>query len=388
MAYNSLTRPKPWYRKAKGWVLLTFLVLTLAVIFGLQPLVRYETRKILNSNPEYVGDFEDAHLSLIPLVFRLTHLKLSRENAGPSEPPLVYVRGVEAGLNWHKLLKRQVVASASIDGAKLTLIEQPKTKEPAKKAISFADSMTKLIPLDVDRIEVKDSEMLYVLGMDKHSPRIWIHGVDATVENISTRANLSEGTTTLAMSGSLQRSVQISVFVTADPLEKALTFSGQAALKGLRVEDLHGLVESKADLKLSEGTIDVLAKFDARGGKITGGVQPVLKNIKVEATQSNLLTQAKAFLIDTGLKLFSDRVPGRNAVTTVIPIQGDLTGPKFQLWPTILGVIRNAFVEGIGEGFAHLPPPKSNKKEGALKQVVDALNKDKGIPKAQPGASK
>ena len=40
MAYNSLTRPKPWYRKAKGWVLLTFLVLTLAVIPALYALVK------------------------------------------------------------------------------------------------------------------------------------------------------------------------------------------------------------------------------------------------------------------------------------------------------------------------------------------------------------
>ena len=55
--------------------------------------------------------------------------------------------------------------------------------------------------------------------------------------------------------------------------------------------------------------------------------------------------------------MFSDRVPNRNAVATVIPIKGTLTGPDVQLWPSIFGVLRNAFVEGLTSGYAHLPPP-------------------------------
>ena len=31
----------------------------------------------------------------------------------------------------------------------------------------------------------------------------------------------------------------------------------------------------------------------------------------------------------------------------MIPIRGRLDDPQIQLWPTVLGVVRNAFVEGI-----------------------------------------
>ena len=67
-----------------------------------------------------------------------------------------------------------------------------------------------------------------------------------------------------------------------------------------------------------------------------------------------------------------------------IPIKGKLTDPDIQLWPTVLGVIRNAFVQGLASGFANVPPPTAEKKEGPVVQAKNALTKDKGPPKAQP----
>jgi len=71
-------------------------------------------------------------------------------------------------------------------------------------------------------------------------------------------------------------------------------------------------------------------------------------------------------------------------MATVIPIEGRLDQPDIQIWPTVLGVIRNAFVEGISFGFTHLPPALADDKQGPVKQTVQALKKKSGPPKAQP----
>jgi hypothetical protein len=117
---------------------------------------------------------------------------------------------------------------------------------------------------------------------------------------------------------------------------------------------------------------------------ISGGVKPVLKNVKVRPTEDDFGNKLKAWIADKSLRLFSDRVPDRNAVVTVVPIKGRLDDPDVQLWPTVLGVIRNAFVEGISSGFTHLPPPTAEKSEGKIEQIKNALKKDEGVPKAQP----
>jgi hypothetical protein len=83
------------------------------------------------------------------------------------------------------------------------------------------------------------------------------------------------------------------------------------------------------------------------------------------------------------VKVFSDRVGERAAVATVIPIGGDINTPELQLWPAIAGVVRNAFVIGVSESFQRLPPVKSERPQGPIHQVLDALDKQ-SVPKAQP----
>jgi hypothetical protein len=155
-------------------------------------------------------------------------------------------------------------------------------------------------------------------------------------------------------------------------------------VRGWKVAELFDLIEPKTDLQTPAGTLDVFAEFKSAAGAITGGVKPVLKNVEVRPTEDNLGNRLKAWIADKSIELFSDRVPGRNAVVTVVPIKGRLDDPDVQLWPTVLGVIRNAFVEGISSGFTHLPPRTAEKQQGKIEQVKKALDKDQGPPKAQP----
>ena len=59
----------------------------------------------------------------------------------------------------------------------------------------------------------------------------------------------------------------------------------------------------------------------------------------------------------------------------MIPLKGRVSDVHTQLVPTILGVVRNAFVEGLAGGFADLPPETAPKKEGVIKQTLKALKK-------------
>ena len=59
--------------------------------------------------------------------------------------------------------------------------------------------------------------------------------------------------------------------------------------------------------------------------------------------------------------------------------------PDLQLVPTILGVVRNAFVRGLADSLEGLPPPKAKEKEGVLEQARRALGSGKERqPRAQP----
>jgi hypothetical protein len=177
----------------------------------------------------------------------------------------------------------------------------------------------------------------------------------------------------------------VTLETTADPFARRLAFDGKLAVRGWKVAELYDLIEPATDVQTPDGTLDVFVDFKAADGEIRGGVKPVLKDVKVRPTDDGIGNKLKAWLADEGLHLFSEKRPeGDRAVATVVPIQGRLDDPDLQLWPAVVGVIRNAFVEGVSRGFADLPPPTASKKEGKLEQLKKGLKKKEGPPRAQP----
>ena len=101
-----------------------------------------------------------------------------------------------------------------------------------------------------------------------------------------------------------------------------------------------------------------------------------MKNVKVAAADNKLGDKIKAALADVGVKILSDRVPGRNAVAAIIPIHGDLKKPDVQLVPAVLAVVRNAFVEGLSSSLTNVPPPVGG--GGFFHQARQALARSRG----------
>jgi hypothetical protein len=187
------------------------------------------------------------------------------------------------------------------------------------------------------------------------------------------------------MKATLGHSGAVTVSASADPFAATPEFFGKMGLRGWKVSELYDLVEPATKLQTPGGTLDVFAEFKVRNGAISGGVKPVLKDVTVRPADEGLGTRLKAWVADKALDLFSHKAEDQTQKTaTIVPIEGRLDNPDIQVWPAILGILRNAFVEGVSAGFAHLPPPAAPEKEGVLKQTKNALQKDKGPPKAQP----
>jgi hypothetical protein len=391
------TRPRRrWYFRWWAWTLWALLLVVVAFAIALQPIARYATRRALASVPGYVGSFDDAHVSIIPLEYRVTKLKLEPRDRSR---PTVYAEDTVAGLDWKWLLRGKLRAAASVYKGNLVLREA-KGKSSTEHVPDLSRIFKRITPGMLHRVQLRSSELTYIFRNEKDLegkqqqaaegrstvPKLWIHDVEATIENLATRPELAEGATTFAMTAVLNKSGKTTLFATADPLAKGITFAGQMAIKGFDLKDAYNLVDSKSDIAFGKGRLDLLARFGCRSGELTGAVQPVIRDAEVKAAKEDFATKVKAWAANLGVDLLSDRVPGRNAVSTVVPIEGDLSDPQIQLWPAIFGVFRNAFVQGIGASFSHLPPPRAEESQNVFEQANSALNRKAGLPKEQPRA--
>jgi len=375
-------RQPGWLRRALfGLGLLLALIIIIRVL--LDPIAAHFTHKQLNASEAVSGDFESVHVTLLPPGYGIHRIKIIEAQGGDWRHPLFYAEHARVTLDWRRLLHAELAARLRLDGPKMVMTATG--GKGGKKIPDIGAALEKVAPARVDRVEVREGEFLYRDVTAPRHPEFWLHDIELAAENLTTRKRLAGGRpATVSARATLGKSGTVTFFASADLFAAKPEFAGQLALRGWRVAELYDLEEPATKLQTPKGTLDLFAEFKARDGAISGGVKPVLRNVEVRPTEDGFGNKLKAWIADKGLRLFSDRVPGRNAAATVIPIQGRLDQPDVQIWPTILGVLRNAFVEGISAGFAHLPPPASPEKESVLTQATHALQKDKGPPKAQP----
>ena len=364
-------------------VLVTVVV---AIRMLIDPIASHYTRKGLNDAEGMSGDFQRVHVTVFPPGYEIWRIKLIEEPGGSERHPLFYAERVGVSVDWRALLRGRLAARARLDEPKITITkraEAPKEKKAKQAAIPDVDAaLRKVIPARVQRVEVRDGEILYRDLTAPRHPQIWLHALEVSAENLATREELAGGRpATVNASAKLGKSGDVTMFVSANPFADKLEFAGETSLKGWKVAELFDLIQPATKLQTPEGTLDVFVEFRAKGGEITGGVKPVLKNVRIRPTEDDFGNKLKAWLADKGLRLFSDRVPDRNAVATVVPIKGKLTDPDIQLWPTILGVIRNAFVEGISSGFTHLPPPRRTRRKACWSRPRRRSTRTKGRPR-------
>jgi hypothetical protein len=352
----------------------------------LDPVATHFTRKALRDADGIRGDFHSVHVTVFPPGYQIRRLKIVEHPRDDWKNPLFYAERVAAAVDMSALFHARLEARARLDEPKIAIVKRTKKEDTKAAGVpDVRDALLRALPAQINRVEVREGEILYRDLTAPRDPEIWVHDLEVAVENIATRPKLAGGRpVTVAGSAKLGRSGDITLFVSANPFARKLEFAGKVSVEGWRAAELFDLIEPATDLQTPQGTISVFTEFKSAAGLITGGVKPVLKNVEVRPTEDDFGNKLKAWLADKGLRLFSDRVPDRNAAVTIVPIKGRLDDPDVQLWPAVIGVIRNAFVEGISSGFTHLPPPTAEKQEGKIEQLREGLKKEAGPPEAQP----
>lgn len=372
--------------------LLVVLAILAVVLVGarlaLDPLVAWRTRIVLSHLEGMRGRFQDLDVHLHDLSYEITGLSIEKVGAGGTATPYFSVERAKLGLYFKELIRGHVVAAVDLERPRMNLISaksQPK-KQQIAEAPKVGRGLQDLVPFRLDRLQVKEGELRWIDASEPEKPVLRLHAIEGTLENFATRKALAQHQpTVLAARGVLQGSGRVNVFATADPLTKKLTFAGQGELRDLRLVEIADLIGAKSGVEPAKGTFDLLVRFQAVDGAITGGVRPIVKGLDMKAHKGGIGPKLKALLADAAFNIFSDDVPGRDALATTIPIRGSIDDPNVQAVPTILGILRNAFVRGLSDGLSGLPPPTAKKDQNVVEQARRAFSPKRGAqPKAQP----
>ena len=326
--------------------LLALAVLGVLVLGGLtlkHPLARWQTRRWLSRLQGVQSEFLDAHLSFFPLVYGVTHLKLSQPGRQTPEPVL-YADEASVQLLWGPLLRGHLVARIQGRGVKVVL------EQPTPGTAGRLPDLSPLIPVGVvlDRLEARKGEVLYVWVHQTGRPSMWFHDIEATLENVASRPQLQAGELALAATGIVQGRGRMSVVVRAQPYAMPLSFRGDASLDDFDVSQMNGLIESQKGVKLSPGVFSMRMSFVAQEGRLTGRVEPLLRGSKVFAKDASPGSVVTALLGSLSM-VIAPQADGTTAAGDIL-VRDELVEPDRQLLPSMEKVVENGFLLGLQEG--------------------------------------
>lgn len=389
--------PKPLWRLTLFWVLLALAALLAVIRIGVDPLAKRYTQKGLDGLTGYHGSAARVKVSFFPPAYTILGLELQQDGQESEKEPVLYVKTLTGRLTLRELMKLRLVGTVTAHNLKATIrggVTRPpeEVREAGKKLerevlaadLDIGKVLHELIPLRADRIEVRDSDFLIYDVTDPKRPSLWVSDVQLAIENLVTRPSLDQNVPlNVTLRAVVAKTGTLKVLATADLFEKKPAFSGQAQLTGLQLKSLWAWTEAKAGVG-AEGTVNAFVNFNSAEGKLSGDAKVIIENPKVGPATGKLGDALKAKVANLAISVLASKDGGDKKIGTTLPLKGTLYQPDPQVWPTILGVVRNAFVESIDWGFTDLPTPTAAEKQGLLDQAKDALDKKQSGPKAQP----
>ncbi len=358
----SVSRP---HLRHRAWLYALLAVAVLAISFrlALNPVARHVSHRALDSMVGYRGNFDDVTVSLLRLRYRIEGLSIVRD-PGRGHTETLHANVLEARLRWRDLWHLRLAGVLRVDQAKATYVIENRAQFHALilGAEAFADlpdlggALESLFPFDITRLEVRRSEALVVdrteKGVPDNSRELWLHDVEATAENVGSRSALLHGEpATLALEAKLQRSGDMSLFITMDPLAYKLDFEGEASVRHLEIEELYGFVVAQTQLRPQRGTLDLFTTFSCQNGYLSGDAKPILTNVELAPTKKNVGNELLAVAGNAALGLASKK----KEVATIIPFGGRVDAPEAHVWPALLTLLSGPTARQSGKNFAALP---------------------------------
>lgn len=246
--------------------------------------------------------------------------------------------------------RRVFLEDVLIDGIQIDYVNDPDLTRRAVEAVAEAKRRP-ATEVEVRRVRLTGSELGFVNRERDPGYRVFVSGTEATVTGWSNRPD-AEGSRFQAR-GSFMGSGRTAVRGYFRPDEAGADFDLALAIEGTRLETMNDLLETHANLDVTDGTFSFYSELRVAEGRIDGYVKPLFHEVNVYEPEQD---RHEGFFhrlwerIAEGLGQILENPP-REDVVTVADLSGPVSDPGSSNLQVVLNLIENAFFDAILPGF-------------------------------------
>ena len=331
---------------------------------------------------DYTGHVEDIDIHLIRGAYQIDDLRIRKIN-NKIKKPFVFIPKTDLSVEWKSLFKGKLVSEVECYEPEINFaFSESEAQSQTGSEVDWTAYLKKLLPISINRFAVIDGKVNLTSLVTQPRADLSLQkfqGEIRNIRNVEDKSNKLPSPVTASgdvpgYGGTMNFSANMNLLKAIPDFDYNLRFSG------LQLVKLNNLAREYANLDFEQGTVSVYSEMAMLDGKLNGYLKPLTKGMKIfKLNEHEGRSVGKFFtelLAQGGTAILKNQK--HDQVATRIPLNGTVEEVETALWPTLFGVLRNAYIEAFRGEFDNNITLKD-----AFKNIKDDFKEKRETRKAE-----
>jgi hypothetical protein len=339
-------------RKAhsKKYIIIAIIIVVLISLRIALPFIvlHYANKSLANLNSLY-GHIDDIDIDLYRGAYKINTIFINKKDSVSGAQTNFFKSDViDLSVEWSALFKGKIVGELILERPDLIFTkDKAEPKDIQKDSSDLKSVFDGLMPLKLNRLEIKDGIIKYVDKTSKPPVDIQMDNTYALAENLSSVVDSALLPSTVkAYSNIYGGTMEFNMKLNA--LKNKPTFDLNADLKNMQLPKLNEFFQAYANFEVNKGTMGIYTEVAAKEGKFVGYIKPIIKDLDVVGKEDRKDSfWQKAWESIVGAAGVILRNPKEEQVATKIPMSGTFEDNSSDTWYAVIDLLRNAFIKAL-----------------------------------------
>lgn len=312
--------------------------------------LRY-VNKTLADMGDYTGHVEDIDIQLIRGAYQIDELRVRKIN-GKIKEPFLFIPKTDLSVEWKSLFKGRLVSEVECYQPELNFaFSDSESSSQTGAEVDWTAFLKKLLPININRFAVIDGTINLTSLITQPRADLSLKQFQGEIRNIRNvedkNKNLPSPVVASAnvpgYGGNMDFNANMNLLKIVPDFDYNLRFND------LQLVKLNPLAREYANLDFERGTVSVYSEMAMMNSKLNGYVKPLTKGMKIFKLNENKGRSIGQFFTElvaqAGTAVLKNQ--RHDQVATRIPLNGTIENIETAVWPTVFGVLRNAYVKAF-----------------------------------------
>ena len=339
-------KQKRGFTKKRYVIPLVVLILLIAFRIYLPTLVKNKVNQVLAEIPGYYGQVDDIEIALLRGAYVINGMYLNKGTATSNVPFLNFPKS-DISIEWKSLFHGKIVSEIIMDSPEFNYVFEDQKEESGDAGVDdWTKALTDLVPIDINHFEVHNGKVAFIQLSADPDIDLQINELELTADNLRNVVKKGHGlpspiNATGVSIGNGMVNLEGNINLIKEIPDMDLSFS----LEDADVTALNDFTKHYAGLDFESGKFNLYSEAAIADAHLVGYIKPLLTDTKLIGEDDNFLEVLWEGFV--GFFKFLLKNQGTDTLATKVPIEGDLNNLEAGVWPTVLNIFKNGWIQAF-----------------------------------------